>query len=151
MGGSGWAYVVDHQPDVAAALEQLRRNIFEAGDYYPRSINPEYAAFMGITPMESNPASLDDLLEIQASEGTHSILDIDDGISAEPRPGTASPLTADQLQGAFASLTPECKQVTAWIDEGGSDDLRDRGEAVYVICNVDGRPYHIHFAGSSGD
>jgi hypothetical protein len=151
MGGSGWAYVVDHQPDVAAALEQLRRNVFEAGDYYPRSINPEYAAFMGIRPMESNPASLDELLEMQTSEGTHSILDIDGGLSAGPRPGTASPLTADQMRATFASLTPECEQVTAWIDERGAHYLRDRGEALYVVCSLDGRPHHIHFAGSSGD
>jgi hypothetical protein len=143
--------VVDHQLDVTAALEQLRRNVFEAVEYYPRSINPDSAAFMGITPMESNPASLDALLEMQSWEGTHSILDIDDGVSAEPRPGTASPLTADQLQDTFASLAPECEQVTAWIAVGGAADLRDRGEAVYVVCHLDGSPNHFHFAGSSGD
>ncbi len=151
MGGSAWEYFVDHQPEVSAALEQLRRNVFETGYYYPRSINSEYAAFMGITPLESNPASIDELLEIQASEGTHSILDIDAGVSAQPRPGTAAPLTADQLRDIFGSLTPECAQVTEWINEDGAHDVRDRGEAVYVICTVERRPHHIHFAGASGD
>jgi hypothetical protein len=43
MGASSWVYAVDHQPDTGAALEALRRQVFDAGDYFPRSMNPEPA------------------------------------------------------------------------------------------------------------
>jgi hypothetical protein len=143
---------VEHQPDIAAALEVLRRQVFESGDYYPRSINPEYAAFVGITPMESNPPTIDELLEMQAEEGTHSILDIDGGVSDDPIVGTASPLSSQQLMDTFGTLTPTCQQVTTSLDDGRwFPAARERGSALYVTCYLSDQPRHIHFAGFSGD
>ncbi|WP_435209964.1 hypothetical protein [Streptomyces sp. bgisy034] len=34
MGASGWDYYVPYQEDLDAALQQLRREVSEAGDYY---------------------------------------------------------------------------------------------------------------------
>ena len=34
MGASGWNYFVAYQPDPQAALDDLRRQVFEAGDYW---------------------------------------------------------------------------------------------------------------------
>ncbi|GGZ32336.1 hypothetical protein GCM10010365_61390 [Streptomyces poonensis] len=33
MGASDWDYYVPYQEDLNAALQQLRREVFEAGDY----------------------------------------------------------------------------------------------------------------------
>ena len=33
MGASGWEYIVPYQHDLAAALADLRRYVFERGDY----------------------------------------------------------------------------------------------------------------------
>lgn len=34
MGASEWDYYVPYQEDLNAALQQLRREVFEAGEYY---------------------------------------------------------------------------------------------------------------------
>lgn len=33
MGASGWEYLVPYQADLQAALNDLRRRVFESGDY----------------------------------------------------------------------------------------------------------------------
>jgi hypothetical protein len=151
MGGSEWSYTVDFQDDVAATLEALREKVFQDGDYYPRSINSDYAERMGITPLLANPPSIDDLLTMQEYEGTHSILDLYDGVSAEPEAGTASPLTDDQLRERFGTRTPTCRQVHEWIETEEYVAIRDRGEAVYMICYLDDAPHQVFFGGVTGD
>jgi hypothetical protein len=151
MGASSWVYAVDYQPDTGAALEALRRQVFDAGDYFPRSVNPDYAAVTGRQPMEANPPSIDDLLETQAEEGTHSILDICDGISAEQAFGTASPLSAEQSLAAFGTVRPDCARIEEWLAGGAYFTVRERWSGVYVICYRNDQPHQIHFAGFSGD
>jgi hypothetical protein len=34
VGASGWDYYVAYQPDLQAALNELRRHVFETGDYW---------------------------------------------------------------------------------------------------------------------
>ena len=34
MGASDWHYTVAYQPDVKAALQQLRRDVYDRGEYY---------------------------------------------------------------------------------------------------------------------
>ena len=151
MGASDWSYTVDDEEDVSAALEHLRQRVFAAGDYFPMTMNPEYARLIGRTPMQRPPSGIQQLLHQQREEGTHSILDIHRGVSATPAPGTASPLSAPQLLAAFGTTTPDCAQVEAWMQRSGHASVRGRGQAVYIVCTQDGHPRHIHFGGRSGD
>lgn len=151
MGASGWSYKVAYQPDVAAALEALRRQVFDDGRYYPRTVRRRYARAVGLTPVASKPGSIAELLRLQAEEGTHSILDISSGVSAEPSSRTASPLTDDQHRELFGTLTPSAKQVEGWLAAGGYADVRRRWSAVYVVSYRGAEPHRIHFAGFSGD
>ena len=34
MGATGWMYFTPYQPDIQAALDALRQQVFEKGDYY---------------------------------------------------------------------------------------------------------------------
>lgn len=150
MGASGWDYLCDHDHDVSAALERLRRKVFDDGDYFPRAMNPEYAAATGRAPMPHAPPSISALLAMQGDEGTHSILDIRHGVSATPRGGAVSPLTEAQRVEQFGTATPSCEEVTAWMRDGGFHRLLPRTSAVYVACTRDGAPLHWHFGGRSG-
>jgi hypothetical protein len=37
MGASQWAYAVPFQPDINAALQDLRQKVFRSGNYYTRA------------------------------------------------------------------------------------------------------------------
>ncbi|MEZ4390960.1 MAG: hypothetical protein R3A48_07690 [Polyangiales bacterium] len=150
MSASGWDYLCDHDPDLGAALERLRRKVFADGDYFPLTMNPEYAAATGRAPAEHAPATIDALLAMQGREGTHSILDICHGVSATPRGGAVSTLTEAQRVEQFGTATPSCEQVTAWMRDGGFHRLLPRTSAVVVACTRDGAPLHLHFGGRSG-
>jgi len=174
MGSSAWWYTVDYQADVNAALQQLRQDVYERGDYYRESHGPdvdmteeEFRA--GLAPRDTDPERYDAIVEdwlerrsrstpidpdtlvaAQPHSGTHSIIDMVNGVSAEPAFATVSPLAADNLIYTFGTLTPSASQVEAWM----STDIvgeRDRWVGTYIISYHDGRPAHIHFGGHSGD
>jgi hypothetical protein len=63
MGASGWSYYVPYVADLGEALERLREQVFRGGKYFLR--NPS-----------KKPKTIKKLLEMNAEEGTHSILDI---------------------------------------------------------------------------
>ncbi len=144
MGASGWDYAVDVDEDVAAALERLRQQLFAEGDY----LGP---GGWGPSEREPRPGSIDELLDAQAGEGTHSILDICDGVSDAPVECAASPLTPQQLHDFFETPSPSCTQVQAWMDGAAYDEVRERWEAVYIVCHEHGAARHLHFGGFSGD
>ncbi|MET7400324.1 hypothetical protein ABZS66_43245 [Dactylosporangium sp. NPDC005572] len=160
--------------DVNAALQQLRQQVYDQGDYYrastdpdldmtdeefrarlaPRHTDPErYDAIVEAwleRRSRPEPIDPDTLLAAQPESGTHSIIDMVNGVSAEPEFGTVSPLPPDDLISTFGTVTPSAGQVEAWM---GTDsfDARDRWIGTYVISYQDGRPAHIHFCGHSGD
>ncbi|MCU1675641.1 MAG: hypothetical protein JWM93_399 [Frankiales bacterium] len=96
------------------------------------------------------PIDPDPLVAAQPQSGTHSIIDMVNGVSAQPAFATVSPLPPDALVYAFGTVTPSTSQVEAWmrIDVFGE---RKRWVGTYVISYRDGRPDHIHFCGHSGD
>ena len=59
MGASGWDYYVPYQEDLNAALQQLRREVFEARDYY--WVNG--GDWRPVEEREPRPASLEELWE----------------------------------------------------------------------------------------
>ncbi|SBT43575.1 hypothetical protein [Micromonospora auratinigra] len=173
MGASQWRYTVVHRDDVGAALRQLRQEVYDRGEYYRESpdvdldlTEEEFRA--GLDPREDDdglteaiiedwrerrrrpvPVDPDTLVAAQPHSGTHSIIDMVNGVSHRPGFATVSPLTSEELINAFGRTTPSADQVEEWMKAGGSP--RERWVGSYVISYHDGRPGHIHFHGYSGD
>src|SRR5436190_23671670 len=96
MGASGWDYFVPYQSDINAALQTLRQQAFQNKDFETWFDEDE-----GI-----EPADIDELLELNAEAGAHSIIDMTEGVSKEPAFGTVSPLTEPELMKLFGTLEP---------------------------------------------
>ncbi|WP_433222818.1 hypothetical protein ACQP00_24500 [Dactylosporangium sp. CS-047395] len=173
MGASGWHYTVDYRDDINAALQQLRREVYERGEYYKQQpsedldmTEAEFRASLGEPDEDddgryefiiedwldrkSRPVAVDPdtLLASQPESGTHSIIDMANGVSAEPRFATVSPLPVDGLVHTFGTATPSSEQVQAWIVNCGD---RERWVGTYVVSFRDGTPDRLHFCGFSGD
>jgi hypothetical protein len=174
MGSSAWWYTVDYQPDVNAALQQLRQQVYDRDDYYRESRDPdldmteeEFRA--SLAPRDTDPERYDAIVEdwlerkprlvptgpdtlvaAQPHSGTHSIIDMVNGVSAEPAFATVSPLAAENLIYTFGTETPSASQVEAWMRTDIADE-RDRWVGTYIISYHDDKPVHIHFGGHSGD
>jgi hypothetical protein len=132
MGAEPYWYFVDYEEDVQAALDKLRVQVFESGEYNGAEFNPS-------TPAEA--------LEMAEEEGTRSILDIM-RIAAEPDFFCAAPWSEAELEAFFGTRQP-----TAEMVEGNHDlwDSLDRGMARYAIIYEGDEPSQIFFAGYSFD
>ncbi len=176
VGASVWHYSVPFQDDIAGALEQLRAAVYERGEYYRQEPNPtaemtedEYRATLNLDDDPSGihqflleewlkakerpiPVDADTLVAAQPESGTHSIIDICEGVSEWPDMCTASPLTAEQLQEFFATERPTTVQVREWMSIYRIGEIRDRWSGAYVVSySAAGEPEQIHFTGFSGD
>ncbi len=143
MGASGWSYFVPYQKDVGKALEELRQQEFEAGRYNQLTY---------LWPEKRMPVSIDELMEWNETEGTHSIIDVFWGVADEPGTdnfGMATPLSTDELMEFFGTEQPTHEMIVEHEDE--LMDFRSRWEATYVIVYKDGQPDEIFFTGFSGD
>lgn len=97
------------------------------------------------------PKTIEKLLELQAENGTHSILDIV-GISLEPKLGTISPFPRTKLIEVFGSEAPSHAQIEQALHSGSLEEfLSERWQGIYVVVHRDGFPSEIFFAGCSGD
>lgn len=102
--------------------------------------------------MRPVPVDADTLIAAQTTSGTHSIIDICNGLSEEPEYFTAAPLTADQTIEIFGTAQPATSQVLLWLTTYDIGQIRDRWEGVYVVSySPDGEPEQIHFTGYPGD
>lgn len=175
MGASSWTYFIPYQDDIDEALQILRQQVFEKGEYFKLDYgnnwrNQTEEAFLEGLKTETDPEVrdilLDDwrylkdlpeptdissLLNWNRESGTHSIIDITDGVSYQPDFGTVSPLTDEQLMSIFGALKPTREMVESWIRNSDLVDLRDRWEGLYIIVFANDTPAEICFAGFSGD
>lgn len=170
MGASGWSYFVPYEPDISAALERLRQAVFQRGDYYWRGSGYEFwdeadnRLAMGEDPAVveiermakrdsmQKPSSIAELFEWNEEVGTHSIIDMDRGVSTDPAFGTVSSLTDDQLISGFGTTTPTHAQIEQW--EAGGDPIgsvRSRWKGLYIVVYKGDVPTELYFAGFSGD
>jgi hypothetical protein len=99
-------------------------------------------------PGDHKPESIDELLEMVAEDGTHSILDIastgEDGVF-----GVAAPLPPNHTRRAFGTEQPTHEQVEElWAAVA---EPLDRWQAYYVVVYKDGKPDEYAFIGCSGD
>ncbi len=198
MGASGWSYFVPYEADIETALQRLRKDVFDRGEYVygtditedqldallkdarvemdewkrragetartlPEPLRTYYR--QGAEEVEERimsgrfphagpkimPKTIEQLLEFQAEEGTHSILDIV-GISKESQFGNISPFPRAELIEYFGSETPSHAEIQAAYDSGSLEDfVHERWQGIYLIAYQDGVPSEIFFAGCSGD
>ena len=147
MGAHAYWYVVKYNPDIDAALRELREREFAAGRYNP--VMP--FILFPITP--NSPAlgpghdSIEEALEDAAEEGTRSILDLDH-VADEPDFGAVAPLGEEAMREHFGTTTPTRETVER--NDDFFDDI-ERGQGVYVVLYKNGAPDELFFAGYSYD
>ncbi|MEU7925376.1 hypothetical protein [Micromonospora sp. NPDC049107] len=148
VGASGWSYYVAYQPDLQVALDGLRRQVFETGDYW-WAVPYEYgksAADFPNRPMTEAELWADESVQ---ESGTHSILDM-------------SRILADGEEPGYGTIQPVIEAEA--IEYLGTRKLtRSHVEAIEPLANrswfgrcavlhdADGNPSEIYFWGSSGD
>jgi hypothetical protein len=97
---------------------------------------------------ESEPATIDELLEARGEPGTHCILDIQH-VADKPGFATASPMPEPVMIACYGTTRPTRGQI-----EGASDSATEnlaRWQAYYAIVYHGGEPREIYFEGCSGD
>ncbi len=132
MGAEAYQYVVEFNEDIQVALDALRKEIFEKGEF---------------NGAEFNPSTPDEALEMSESEGTRSILDIMK-ISEEPQYHSAAPCRSGELQRYFGTDKPSVEMIENNNEFWG--DI-ERGMARYIITYESDTPKQIFFAGYSFD
>lgn len=132
MGAEPWSYFVPYEANVEDALHELRRRVFEAGEYRGSELKPQ-------TPEEAIVNAED--------VGTASILDIMQ-ISATPDFCSVCPLPEAKLERFFGSAQPTHAMVAGKL---GFYEEIDRGQGIYVVVYKDERPDEYFFAGYSFD
>jgi hypothetical protein len=165
MGASGWAYLAQYQVDLNQALETLREVVFQSGEYFTEakflamvientqeSMSPE-----ALRPLqdrlaelenESQPRTIQELLQMNGENGTHSIIDIK-GVAETSEFGKVAPLSSQQLMKFFGTERPTREMAEEKLDE--IENLCQRGEGVYFVVFQNGSPSEICFIGISGD
>ncbi|MBX9624443.1 MAG: hypothetical protein K2X82_11595 [Gemmataceae bacterium] len=99
-------------------------------------------------PPGHQPRSIDELLEMVAEDGTHSVLDILD-VGRRRGLGVAAPLPATLMARYFPSGRPTKSRVEQyWMDVS---EALDRWEACYLTVYLKGEPRWYAFIGCSGD
>lgn len=154
MGASGWHYVAPYGGSVAGALRELQERVFRERDYY------WWDEFGDWEPV---PASVEELWERESgwSSGTHSVLDMREGIGIGPVEwpdyqvrgldpagvkalfGTALPSRADFE--ALARDHDDPRYTEFW----GAVPMRWTG--LYVFLSDGSTPSEVGFWGFSGD
>ena len=133
MGADAWMYWVPYQKDMEAALEKLRQEVFQSGQF---------------AGSELQPASIEEAIANTGPDGTGSVLDMVCGIADEPGMATVCPLSDAALEDYFGTTRPTRQQVEA--NEDFFEDI-NRGEGIAIITYKDGQPSEICFAGYSFD
>jgi hypothetical protein len=147
MGADPYWYTVKYQPDIKAALHDLREQEFRAGRYNPVIPFPNFPIRPNSPAPGARHASIAAAFRAAGADGTRSILDLE-RISGEPEMGAVTPLKDDELEELFGTTRPTREMVEA------NDELwerLDRFQGVYIVLYRDDQPDEIFFAGYSCD
>jgi hypothetical protein len=138
-------YFVPFDRDVRRALDELRRQEFEAGRYYPvvARLYPGDPNFRHLNPGPMH-ASVAHAVAAAGDDGTRSILDIDD-LAAALSVGAAAPLADRTLREVFDSATPSHEAVEEQVAELLEDIAP--GQCGYLVVYDDGEPTELFFVG----
>jgi hypothetical protein len=147
MGAHPYYYFVKYQPDIEAALEELRQREFRAGRYNPVISFPEFPIGAKSPAPGAKHATIEAALEDSDADGTRSILDLDH-VADEPDFGAVTPLDELGLQDLFGTTKPTRDMIEQNLDF--FEDI-ERGHGVYILAHKNGKPDEICFAGYSFD
>jgi hypothetical protein len=95
------------------------------------------------------PQTIDELLERNGPDGTHSILDIDH-IASQPELGAAIPFPEAKLLEYFGTDRPTRAMVEKMDAGYALSGFLERWQAIFIIIYQDGYPSEIYFTGHSG-
>jgi hypothetical protein len=147
MGASSWNYFVPYQPDLNAALQELRSKVFAEGRYHWIHGDEALPADQRLAKPASMGALFDDP-DVQEC-GTHSILDMYRVILPDETPdfGRVSPVTTEEA----VRRTGTDRLTRAHV--GALEELASQrwfGRCA-VLRADNGEPEEIYFWGYSGD
>ncbi|HEV7694072.1 MAG TPA: hypothetical protein VGO52_24780 [Hyphomonadaceae bacterium] len=171
MGAHPYCYFTSYNPDIAAALDELREQEFRAGRYDPalQAANPPTFTFEQTFPPGpefpspgAQHASMMEAFEESEPDGTGSILDLF-GIALEPEFVHCSPVPDADLISIFGSAQPMRADIETILPKRGPispDALQrfgtfwdsiGRGEGRYIVVHGASGPEALFFAGYSLD
>ena len=139
MGAHPYCYFVKYQPDLDAALQELREREFQAGRYNPVQPFLDFPIDANAPSPGAGHDSIDDAREEAAEDGTRSILDIE-GISEERNFCVAAPLTEEELGEYFGTVHPTKEMISNNMDF--LEDI-DRGQCIYIVAYKDDQPSEL--------
>jgi len=96
------------------------------------------------------PQTINEVLERNGLDGTHSILDIDH-IASQPEARAASPLPHETLLNLFGIERPTRAMIEEGVAANSVYGELPTWQAVYIIVYQDDSPSEIFFSGFSGD
>src|ERR1041384_303882 len=105
MGAEPYFYFVKHNPDVNAALQELRDREFKAGRYNPVIRHLPFPTAPDSPSPGAQHRSIPQALEASGADGTRSILDLDH-VSDQPDFCTVAPLPPEELDRLFGTEQP---------------------------------------------
>jgi hypothetical protein len=150
MGSDQWGYFVPYQADITKALFDLQQREFEAGRYYPAQMSPQFLPSPDAVSPGAQHAAIAEAREAADATGTCSILDMTrvGELPDDFECGAVSPLSDETLSEIFGTHRPTREMLEKRMDfaEG-----LDRGQGLYVIAYLDGKPAEILFTGFSYD
>ena len=147
MGAHPYYYFVEYQPDIEAALQDLRQREFEAGRYNPAQPFPRFPSHSDSPAPGAKHESIYEAIEDAAEDGTRCILDIET-VSDWPDFGVASPLSEEDLERYFGTQLPTKEMVSRRLDFLASIE---RGHCIYITLFESGQPSELFFGGYSFD
>lgn len=150
MGASSWEYIVPYRRDVGAALDSLRHQVFEQGDY----MSPASFGLPG--PLRVEALTNEEYWEFMGTHGTHSILDVLYVVSPDDLSqayATIRPLADEEYVIIFGSQMPSRED---FAELGSANRLREfvdggRGSGRVAVLWDGGKPSELAFWGYSGD
>jgi hypothetical protein len=147
MGAEPYWYTVKYQPDIKAALQELREREFRAGRYNPVIPSPSFPIGPSSPAPGPRHASIAQAFNAAGADGTRSILDLE-RISDEPDYGAVAPLQDDALEELFGTTRPTREMVEANHDLW---ERLERFQGISIVLYKDDQPNEIYFAGYSCD
>ena len=147
MGSEPYYYFVKYDPDVNAALQELRAREFKAGRYNPVIPHLDFPISPDSPAPGAQHKSIRHALKAADADGTRSILDLDH-ISDTADCGAVAPLPPEGLDRLFGTQQPTHDMIEQ------SDELFEnieRGQGFYIVAYRDGKPDELNFVGYSCD
>jgi hypothetical protein len=135
--------------DSPEVSQEARQWHLQEAERYKRLHEKEVTGSKPTPPPQ--PRTIEDLLEEQEDNGTHSILDIT-SVSARPKFGAVSPFPSSELVEYFDTDKPSRAVIEDRYEWGSLDKFTSKPyQGIYIIAYRDDKPEEIFFAGCSGD